>query len=228
MCHTGGSEASVVLVPRHRRDVRSRARRGMGPPVAVPGQDGLRFFPPPHTRTAIGGPASRPCGRSETGFPRATRVTRTGAGRSGRRERGGSMRGDGRHPLPAPVPLWRKPLRRCGVALCTTCSARAPVCPIPSSSPPRRRRRAQTPGPRGAGGKRGPVGRVSAGLGQRVPWLPDHGGDGGGHPRVGPDSVPHHHPCARVSQPQLTAGGFQRFRRTAPPPAREHGGKPVV
>src|SRR4029453_15072625 len=40
--------SSLVLVSRHRREVSSLARRVMLPPVSVPLQDGVRFFPPPY------------------------------------------------------------------------------------------------------------------------------------------------------------------------------------
>src|SRR5215470_13836635 len=57
MCNTFSIDSSVVLVPRHRREVCSLARRVMLPrpraqPVSTPLQGGLRFFPPlyPHCR----------------------------------------------------------------------------------------------------------------------------------------------------------------------------------
>src|SRR5262252_9359053 len=57
MCNTFSIDSSVVLVPRHRREVCPLARRVMLPrpraqPVSTPLQGGLRFFPPlyPHCR----------------------------------------------------------------------------------------------------------------------------------------------------------------------------------
>src|SRR5215831_20046201 len=57
MCNTFSIDSSVVLVPRHRREVCPLARRVMWPrpraqPVSTPLQGGLRFFPPlyPHCR----------------------------------------------------------------------------------------------------------------------------------------------------------------------------------
>ena len=48
ICNTFCIDSSLVLVPRHRREVSPLARRVMLPPVSVPLQDGLRFFPPPY------------------------------------------------------------------------------------------------------------------------------------------------------------------------------------
>src|SRR6266581_6193889 len=48
ICHTFCIDSSLVLVPRHRREVCALARRVMFQPVSVPLQDGLRFFPPPY------------------------------------------------------------------------------------------------------------------------------------------------------------------------------------
>src|SRR5262252_10100929 len=48
LCNTFCIASSLVLVPRHRREVSPLARRVMWPPVSVPLQDGLRFFPPPY------------------------------------------------------------------------------------------------------------------------------------------------------------------------------------
>jgi hypothetical protein len=48
LCHPFSLDADGVLVPRHRREGRPLARRVMVPPVSVPSQDGLRFFPPPY------------------------------------------------------------------------------------------------------------------------------------------------------------------------------------
>src|SRR5262249_14883012 len=53
ICHTFCIDSSVVLGPRHRREVCPLARRVMLPkalaqPVSAPLQDGLRFFPPPY------------------------------------------------------------------------------------------------------------------------------------------------------------------------------------
>src|SRR5499426_2301359 len=41
-------DSSLVLVPRHRREVSPLARRVMLQPGSVPLQDGLHFFPPPY------------------------------------------------------------------------------------------------------------------------------------------------------------------------------------
>src|SRR5215475_12584918 len=55
ICNTFCVDSSVILVPRHRREVCPLARRVMWPktlaqPVSAPLQGGLRFFPPlyPH------------------------------------------------------------------------------------------------------------------------------------------------------------------------------------
>src|SRR5215472_2658912 len=48
ICITFYTDSSVILVPRHRREVSPLARRVMLQPVSVPLQDGLRFFPPPY------------------------------------------------------------------------------------------------------------------------------------------------------------------------------------
>src|SRR5262245_35511948 len=52
ICHTFCVDSSVILVPRHRREVCPLARRVMLPkalaqPVSAPLPGGLRFFPPP-------------------------------------------------------------------------------------------------------------------------------------------------------------------------------------
>src|SRR6516165_12489558 len=48
MCTTFSIDSSVVLVPSHRREVSSLARRVMVQPVSVPLRGGLRFVPPPY------------------------------------------------------------------------------------------------------------------------------------------------------------------------------------
>jgi len=48
ICNTFCTDSSLVLVPRHRREVSPLSRRVMLQPVSVPLQDGLRFFPPPY------------------------------------------------------------------------------------------------------------------------------------------------------------------------------------
>jgi hypothetical protein len=80
ICHTFWIDSSLVRVPRHRREVSSLARRVMWPPVSVPLQDGLRFFPPPypHRPGLALRPSYLPCRRSDTGLPRSTRLTMTG------------------------------------------------------------------------------------------------------------------------------------------------------
>ena len=85
ICNTFSTDSSVFLVPRHRREVCPLSRRVMLPrqlaqPVSAPLQDGIRFFPPPYPhgyRLALR-LSSLPCGRSDTGLPRSTRLTRTG------------------------------------------------------------------------------------------------------------------------------------------------------
>src|SRR5215468_3305576 len=80
MCNTFCIDSSVVLVPRHRREVSSLARRVMLPPVSVPLQGGIRFFPPldPRRHRSALRLSYLPCGRSDTGLPRSARLTRTG------------------------------------------------------------------------------------------------------------------------------------------------------
>jgi hypothetical protein len=48
ICDTFCIDSSLVLVPRHRREVSPLARRVMLQPVSAPLQGGLRFFPPPY------------------------------------------------------------------------------------------------------------------------------------------------------------------------------------
>ena len=54
ICITFSTDSSVILVPRHRREVCPLARRVMLQPVSDPLQTGIRFFPPlyPHHRWA--------------------------------------------------------------------------------------------------------------------------------------------------------------------------------
>ena len=56
ICNTFCIDSSLVLVPRHRREVSPLSRRVMLQPVSVPLQDGLRFFPPlyPHSHGQYG------------------------------------------------------------------------------------------------------------------------------------------------------------------------------
>ena len=84
VCNTFCTDSSVVLVPRHRREVCPLARRVMLPrqlaqPVSIPLQDGLRFFPPPypHRPWSALRLSSLPR-RSDTGLSRSTRLTRMG------------------------------------------------------------------------------------------------------------------------------------------------------
>ena len=72
ICHTFFVDSSVVLVPRHRREVCPLSRRVMFQPVSVPLQDGIRFFPPPyphHRWSALRLPYFS-CEKSDTGLPR--------------------------------------------------------------------------------------------------------------------------------------------------------------
>src|SRR5215475_11585022 len=71
--------SSRSLVHPHRREVCPLARRVTLPPVSVPLQDGLRFFPPPyphHRWLALR--LFYLQGRSDTGLPRSTRLTGSG------------------------------------------------------------------------------------------------------------------------------------------------------
>jgi hypothetical protein len=79
ICNTFSTDSSDVLVPRHRREVSSLARRVMLQPVSTPLQGGIRFFPPPYPH-AFGWPYGLPpfTSRSDTGLPRSTRLTRMG------------------------------------------------------------------------------------------------------------------------------------------------------
>src|SRR5215831_4599110 len=102
----------MILVPRHRREVCSLARRVMLPkalaqPVSAPLQGGLRFFPPPypHRHQWALWLSYLSCDRSDTGLPRSTRLTLMGEVLSLRRERCVSMTGYYRDPVPAPVPF---------------------------------------------------------------------------------------------------------------------------
>src|SRR3989442_989730 len=71
ICNTFCIDSSMVLVPRHRREVSPLARRVMLQPVSVPLQDGLCFFPPPypHRHQLVLRPPYLLCGRSDTGLP---------------------------------------------------------------------------------------------------------------------------------------------------------------
>ena len=79
------------------------------------------------------------------------------------RERWVSMTGYDRDPVPAPVPLWRKPGSIFGLVLITTCIESSPVCTIPCIQPRLRPMLAETPFPHGSGASRVTVGTVSAG-----------------------------------------------------------------
>ncbi len=72
--------SSRSLVHPHRREVCPLSRRVMLQPVSAPLQDGIRFFPPPypHRHWLALRLSYLPCGRSDTGLPRSTRLTRTG------------------------------------------------------------------------------------------------------------------------------------------------------
>ena len=80
ICHTFCVDSSVVLVPRHRREVCSLSRRVMWQPVSIPLQDDLGFFPPtyPHCRWLALRLPDLPFRRNHTGLPRSTRLTVTG------------------------------------------------------------------------------------------------------------------------------------------------------
>ena len=170
ICHTFCSDSSVVLVPRHRREVCPLARRVMLPkpraqPISTPLQGGIRFFPPPypHHRRLVLRLSSLPFGRNETGLPRSTRLTVTGEVLSMRRERYVSMTGERPDPGPATVPLWPKPLRIFGLPEVTTCIERSHMFTIPSIQPHLRLMLAETPSPHGSGASRMTVGTVSEG-----------------------------------------------------------------
>ena len=83
-----------------------------------------------------------------------------------------SLTGYSRDPVPAPVPLWPKPLSIFGLVLITTGIERAPLLTIPSMQPRLRLRLAETPLPHGCGASRVTVGPVSGGMRQRVTLLP--------------------------------------------------------
>ena len=160
MCNTFCIDSSVVLVPRHRREVCPLARRVMLPklraqPVSTPLQGGLRFFPPlyPHRLwSALW--LSYLSRRSDTGLPRSVRLTRTGEVLSLRRERWVSMTGYYRDPVPAPVPFWLKPSSIFGLSLITTFSESSHVFTIPSIQPRLRLMLADTPSPHGSSASR--------------------------------------------------------------------------
>src|SRR6266852_3158348 len=80
ICNTFCIDSSIVLVPRHRREVCPLARRVLLQPVSTPLQGGLRFFPPPYPPRrwlALRLP-DLPFRRNDTGLPRSTRLTVTG------------------------------------------------------------------------------------------------------------------------------------------------------
>jgi len=147
LCTTFSTDSSVFLVPRHRREVCPRARRVMLPrplaqPVSAPWQDGVRFFPPPHTRMAIGWPDDFPPFLAE-GAIRAYHVPHGWHGRVRCALCAGSMacpcQGSGPSLSLATVPFWRKPLSIFGWLPCTTFLARSHGCTLPSilvPSPP--------------------------------------------------------------------------------------------
>ena len=141
-------------------------------PVSVPLQDGLRFFPPPYPPRRWSALRPSSLHRSETGFPRSTRLTVTGEVLSIRRERCVSMTGYYRDPVPAPVPFWLKPDSIFGLVLITTFIESSHVFTIPPIQPPLRLMLADTPFPHGSGASRVTVGTVSEGIRQRVTLLP--------------------------------------------------------
>src|SRR4029434_8182462 len=142
ICNTFSIDSSVVLVPRHRREVCPLARRVMLPirraqPVSTPLQGGVRFFPPlyPHYH----GLALQPpylAWRSNTGLPRSARLTRTGEVLSVRRERWMSMTEYYQDSVPAPVPFgsslsaslaWCSSRRLSRVHMCSPYHPSSPV-----------------------------------------------------------------------------------------------------
>ena len=157
ICHTFCVDSSVLLVPRHRREVCPLARRVMLPvrlaqPVSSPLPGGVRFFPPlyPH-RIWSALWLSYLSRRSDTGLPRSARLTRTGEVLSLRRERWVSMTGYYRAPVPAPAPFWLKPLSLLGLLLITTFIERSPMFTIPPIQPRLHLRLAETPSPHSSG-----------------------------------------------------------------------------
>ena len=88
----------------------------------------------------------------------------TGEVLSIRRERSVSMTGEKQDPVPAPVPLWLKPVSIFGLAEVTTCIKRSHVFTIPPIPPPLRLRLAETPSPHGSGASRVTVGTLSEGI----------------------------------------------------------------
>src|SRR4030095_10209188 len=80
ICNTFCTDSSVVLVPRHRREVCPLARQVMLPilraqPVSTPLQSGIRFFPPPYPHCpwlALWPPYLT--WRSNMGLPRSARL----------------------------------------------------------------------------------------------------------------------------------------------------------
>jgi hypothetical protein len=78
-----------------------------------------------------------------------------------RRERGMSMTAYYQDAVPAPVPLWRKPLSIFGLVLITTFSKSSQVFTLPSIPPRLRLRLADTPFPHGAGASQETGGTVS-------------------------------------------------------------------
>lgn len=141
-------------------------------------------------------------------MPRSTRLTRTGAVRSVRRERWVSMPGEPADPGPATVPWWPKPVSLFGLFLMTAFLQRPPVCTRPSIPPALRRMPAETPPPHGCGAGRVPVGALSGGFRPRVPVLLYPVGYCGWHHRSGPynlSNVPDNQPCDLVSQEGMQA-----------------------
>ena len=142
ICNTFCTDSSVVLVPRHRREVSPLARRVMLPilraqPISTPLQGGVRFFPPlyPHRHWLALQP-SYLAWRSNTGLPRSARLTRMGEVLSVRRERWTSMTGYYRDPVPAPVPFgsslsaswaWCSSRRLSRVHMCSPYHPSSPV-----------------------------------------------------------------------------------------------------
>ena len=142
MCNTFFVDSSVVLVPRHRREVCPLTRRVMLPrpraqPVSVSLQDGLRFFPPPYPPRR--GSALRlsylSCERSDTGLPRSARLTSMGEVLSVRRWCWLSMTGYGGDPVPTTLPFWLKPVGTFGLCIFTTLPSVHMCSPYHASDP---------------------------------------------------------------------------------------------
>ena len=119
----------------------------------------------------VGLAASLPRVEEQYGLTTFRKVDPKGLGALSPRERWVSMTGYYRDPVPAPVPLWLKPVSILGLLLITTFSESSRLFTLPSIQPLLRLMLADTPSPHGSGASHVTVDTMSAGS-VRVVTLP--------------------------------------------------------